>query len=133
MVKYVFCNDMFHNFTTDTSERDWSVIYCVVFFTFVVCWCNICMFPVRWYALPVWSDFLKMMVKIGAIKFWRSFSILPLMLSGPLALCGLMLLSSFLDARCCDGEWWYSWMWTHALVRNVIYWFSGKYRFKLFV
>jgi hypothetical protein len=34
MVKYVFCNDMFHNFATDTSERDWSVIYCVVFFTF---------------------------------------------------------------------------------------------------
>jgi hypothetical protein len=28
-------NDMFHNFTTDTSERDWSVIYCVVFFTFL--------------------------------------------------------------------------------------------------
>jgi hypothetical protein len=35
------------------------------------------------------------MVKIGAVKFLRSFSILPLMLSGPLALCGLMLLSSF--------------------------------------
>jgi hypothetical protein len=35
------------------------------------------------------------MVKIGAVKFWRSFSILPLMLSGPLALCGLMLSSSF--------------------------------------
>jgi hypothetical protein len=33
--------------------------------------------------------------KIGAVKFWRSFSILPLMLSGPLALCGLMLSSSF--------------------------------------
>jgi hypothetical protein len=29
MVKHVFCNDMFHNFTTDTSERDWSVICCV--------------------------------------------------------------------------------------------------------
>jgi hypothetical protein len=40
MVKYVFCNDMFHNFTADTSERDWSVVCCIVFFTFFVCWCN---------------------------------------------------------------------------------------------
>ena len=32
MVKYVFCNDMFHNFTTDTSERDWSVI-CSLYFS----------------------------------------------------------------------------------------------------
>ena len=85
MVKYVFCNDMFHNFTTDTSERDWSVICCVVFFTFFVCWCNICMFQSVGMQ-PVWSDFWKIMF---------IFSILPLMLSGPLALCGLMLLSSF--------------------------------------
>ena len=34
MVKYAFCNDMFHNFTTDTNERVWPVIHCVVFFTF---------------------------------------------------------------------------------------------------
>ena len=35
MIKYALCNDMFHNFTTDTNERVWSVIHCVVFFTFV--------------------------------------------------------------------------------------------------
>ena len=36
-----------------------------------------------------------MMVKTGAVKILRSFSILPLMLSGPLTLCGVMLLNSF--------------------------------------
>jgi hypothetical protein len=31
---------MFHNFTADTGERDWSVVCCIVFFTFFVCWCT---------------------------------------------------------------------------------------------
>jgi hypothetical protein len=31
---------MFHNFTADTSERDWSIICCIVFFTFFVVYIN---------------------------------------------------------------------------------------------
>ena len=94
MVKYVFCNDMFHNFTTDTSERDWSVICCLYFSPFLYAGATFACFQSDGMQ-PVWSDFWKIVVKIGAVKFWRFFSILLLMLSGPLALCGLMLLSSF--------------------------------------
>ena len=44
---------------------------------------------------PDFSDYEKMDVKIGATCSFNSFNTLPCILSGPHALCGLILLKRF--------------------------------------